>query len=121
MNNFAFAAEINSLVNRSTTYMTDMQQYGVPEYWEPANKYGDCEDYALLKRVKLIESGFDPTALHLACCWVETGEYHCVLLAETDNGIFALDNRRSLPVPPSELPYKWHKAWQDGKWREISF
>ena len=35
-NSYVVADEINSLVNRSTTYMTDWQQYGLPEYWEAA-------------------------------------------------------------------------------------
>ena len=46
--------------------------------------FGDCEDYALLKRKFLLNSGFERKDLHLACCWCENDEYHCVLLVNTD-------------------------------------
>lgn len=121
MNNYSIAERINTEVNASVSYMTDAQQYARPEFWEPAGKYGDCEDFALAKRGKLLSQGFDESALHLALCWVETGEYHCVLLAETDQGLFALDNRYPNPMPPKDLPYKWDKALRGSEWYAISF
>jgi len=121
MNKYSVAEIINTEVNTSVTYKSDLEQYGEREYWSEAGRFGDCEDYALLKKRKLIEQGFDKSGLHLACCWVETWEYHCVLLVETDKGVFVLDNRHAWPKVPGDLPYKWHKAWQDGVWREISF
>ena len=80
LNNYSIAERINSQVNASVTWMSDSEQFGVPEFWVEANTFGDCEDYALLKRHRLIESGFARKDLHLACCWDETGDYHCVLL-----------------------------------------
>jgi len=77
----------------------------------------------LLKRHRLIESGFARKDLHLACCWCETGAYHCVLLCNTDKGWFVLDNRYTWPMTPKSLPYKWDKALDevDGKWYALSF
>ena len=58
MNSHSLAERINSDVNASVSYKTDLEQYSKPEYWVEANTFGDCEDYALLKRHRLIESGF---------------------------------------------------------------
>jgi len=122
VNSYTIAERINSQVNASVTYKTDLQQYGKSEFWVEANTLGDCEDYALLKRAYLLEQGWDADKIHLACCWTEAGEYHCVLLVDTDNGWYALDNRHSAPMPPSSLGYTWDKALrEDGKWYAISF
>ena len=123
MNSHSLAERINREVNASVTYKSDLEQFGVPEFWQEAGKFGDCEDYALLKRQVLLKSGFDRKDLHLACCWVETGDYHCVLIVDTDKGFFVLDNRYPFPTPPKQLPYKWDKALDevDGKWYELSF
>lgn len=122
-NSYKLAERINSDVNASVKYKTDLEQYSTPEYWVEAGTLGDCEDYALLKRQVLLKSGFERKDLHLACCWVETGEYHCVLLCRTDKGWFVLDNRHALPMIPKSLKYAWDKALDevDGKWYELSF
>ena len=121
MDSYSLAERINSDVNASVTYKTDLDQYSRPEYWCEAGKYGDCEDYALLKRAYLLEQGWPNDKLILACCAVETGEYHCVLIVETDKGWFVLDNRYQSLMPPSMLPYKWGKGLRGNKWYELSF
>lgn len=122
MNNYNVAQRINSQVNASVTYKTDLAQFEVPEFWQEAGKFGDCEDYALLKRALLLEQGWSSDKLNLCCCWVETGGYHCVLLVDTDKGFYILDNRYAWPMTPKSLPYKWDKALrEDGKWYELSF
>jgi len=72
VNSYNVAERINRDVNASVTYKTDLEQYSTPEFWKEADKFGDCEDYALLKRQRLIESGFARKDLHLACCWDNT-------------------------------------------------
>lgn len=57
MNNYSLAERINLQVNASVSYKTDLEQYGVPEFWTEAGTFGDCEDYALLKRAYLLEQG----------------------------------------------------------------
>ena len=122
VNSYSVAERINSQVNASVQYKTDLEQYDKPEFWVEANTFGDCEDYALLKRAYLLEQGFDVDKIHLACCWTETGQYHCVLLVDTDSGWYALDNRHYSPMKPSALGYTWDKALrEDGKWYAISF
>ncbi len=123
MNSYNLAERINSDVNASVTYKTDLEKYSTPEIWREAGSFGDCEDYALLKRQRLLEAGFASKDLHLACCWVETGGYHAVLLCNTSKGWFVLDNRYNWPMTPKSLPYRWDKALDevDGKWYELSF
>ena len=122
MSNYSVAERINSDVNASVAYKTDLAQYAKSEFWIEAGRFGDCEDYALLKRQLLLNGGFARKDLHLACCWCETGDYHCVLLVNTDKGWYILDNRHTFPMPPKSLPYKWDKVLrEDGKWYELSF
>jgi len=122
-NSYNLAKRINREVNASVTYKTDLEQYSTPEFWKEASAFGDCEDYALLKRHRLIESGFARKDLHLALCWDETEAYHCVLLCSTDKGWFVLDNRHPLPMIPKQCGYAWDKALDevDGKWYVLSF
>ena len=123
MQSYSVAERINSKVNASVRYKTDLEQYATPEYWVEANTFGDCEDYALLKRQRLLEAGFARKDLNLACCWTETRDYHCVLLCRTDKGWFVLDNRYNWLMAPKSLTYHWDKALDevDGKWYELSF
>ena len=127
MNNYNAAQRINSQVNASVTYKTDLAQFEVPEFWQEAGKFGDCEDYALLKRALLKEQGFDADKIHLATCWInvkadDTG--HCVLIVETDKGQFVLDNNLKDPVllnfQAADYKYIWNIIERGGKWYEFS-
>ena len=120
MQSYSVAERINRDVNASVKYKTDLGQYGVPEFWTVANKFGDCEDYALLKRKMLIDAGFDRDKIHLCTCFVGDAG-HCVLLVETDRGNYILDNNQSEPVQPNFLSYKWDKIQKGDKWYELSF
>jgi predicted transglutaminase-like cysteine proteinase len=127
VNSYSLAERINSDVNARVTYKSDLEQFGVPEFWQEAGKFGDCEDYALLKRELLKEQGFDAEKIHLATCWInvkadDTG--HCVLIVETDNGQFILDNNLKDPVPLNfesvGYKYLWNIIERGGKWYEFS-
>jgi predicted transglutaminase-like cysteine proteinase len=86
---------VNRAVNREIKPKTDLQNYGVREKWTyPNNGYGDCEDYALLKKRRLVALGWPPESLHIAIVWNKKVG-HSVLLARTDQGEFVLDNLRS--------------------------
>jgi len=119
MNNYKLAERINSDVNASVTYKTDLAQYGKPEYWCLPTNFGDCEDYALLKRKVLLEQGWPNDKLGLCVCYTQLGEGHCVLWVETDKGSFILDNNYAFPVKPSELPYKWESMLCDCQWVQL--
>ena len=119
-NSYDLAESVHRKVNSDTTYRTDLGQYGIPEFWAVAGKFGDCEDYALLKRKMLIDAGFDRDKIHLCTCFVGDAG-HCVLLVETDRGNYILDNNQSEPVQPNFLSYKWDKIQKGDKWYELSF
>ena len=119
-NSYKLAERINNTVNTSVTYKTDLEQYNKPEFWCLPSRFGDCEDYALLKRKMLIDAGFDRDKIHLCTCFVD-GAGHCVLLVETDRGNYILDNNQSEPVQPNFLSYKWDKIQKGDKWYELSF
>ena len=128
MNSYSVAERINREVNASVSYMSDSEQFGVPEWWSEARSgFDDCDGYALLKRELLKEQGFDAEKIHLATCWInvkadDTG--HCVLIVETDNGQFILDNNLKDPVPlnfqTADYKYLWNIIERGGKWYEFS-
>ena len=119
MNSYATAERVNSDVNSQVQYKTDFYQYGTPEFWTVANKFGDCEDYALAKRTALLQAGWPKDKLGLCVCYTQSGEGHCVLWVNTDKGSFILDNNYDFPMKPSELPYRWESMLCDGAWRQL--
>jgi predicted transglutaminase-like cysteine proteinase len=84
---------INRAVNREIAPATDMEIYGVAEYWTIPTTRGDCEDYALLKRKRLIARGWPTSTLLMTVVRDEKGEGHAVLTARTVQGDFILDNK----------------------------
>lgn len=85
--------EVNRAVNTAIEPLTDMELYGVSEFWTLPVDKGDCEDYALLKREVLIRRGWPSSALLLTVVRDEKGEGHAVLTARTQQGDFVLDNK----------------------------
>lgn len=82
----------------------------VKDDWRPLDASGgDCDSYATAKFRALVELGWHAPLLRLATCWVETGGYRAVLLADLDDQTWCLDNRHPHPVEYQLLPYKWHK------------
>jgi predicted transglutaminase-like cysteine proteinase len=85
--------EVNRRVNTLIAPATDLELYGVVEYWTMPSTSGDCEDYALLKRQILIRKGWPPGALLLTVVRDENGDGHAVLTARTSQGDYILDNK----------------------------
>jgi predicted transglutaminase-like cysteine proteinase len=85
--------DVNLLVNRIVTPATDLEIYHRDEVWTLPGAYGDCEDYALLKRKWLEERGWPTSSLLITVVFDEVGEGHAVLLAHTSRGDFVLDNK----------------------------
>lgn len=119
---YTVAAGINTVVNNSVGYMTDQQQYGVPEYWVPANigGNGDCEDYALAKRRMLMDVGWARSDACLLTCF-DGPDGHCVLLVNTDAGWRILDNKSPDLRKASECPYRWALILRNGRWWYAGF
>jgi len=85
--------DINRLINNAIAPATDLEVYGVKEYWTLPSTRGDCEDYALLKRRMLISRGWPVSSLLLTVVRDEKGDGHAVLTARTLQGDFILDNK----------------------------
>ena len=84
---------VNRQVNAEIAPATDLEIYGQTEYWTIPTTRGDCEDYALLKRKRLIARGWPSSALLLTVVRDEKGEGHAVLTARTHQGDYILDNK----------------------------
>ena len=115
--------DVNNAVNREPG-VTDLALYGRPEFWTLMDGHGgDCEDYALTKRARLIAAGLPPDCLQIARGRLFDGSGHAVLLVETDRGAYVLDN-----INPAILPWRDRRVsirrWtdrtsSDGQW--VSF
>jgi predicted transglutaminase-like cysteine proteinase len=95
---------INQQVNADIKAKTDKDHWGVEDIWDFAEDgYGDCEDYQLVKRKRLVEAGFPRRALRMTVVIDEEGAGHAVMMVRTDRGDFILDNKRNAILP-------WHKT-----------
>ena len=98
---------VNREVNRAITPATDLEVYGVNEYWTLPTTRGDCEDYALLKRHKLIEKGWPVSSVLVTVVRDEKGEGHAVLTVRTVQGDFILDNKSEDVKIWTTTPYQY--------------
>jgi predicted transglutaminase-like cysteine proteinase len=97
---------VNRQVNAEIRPVTDMVQYGVEDYWTlPRSGKGDCEDYALLKRQRLIRAGWPVSSLLMTVVFDEKKEGHAVLTARTADGDYVLDNKTDTLKLWSKTPY----------------
>lgn len=119
---------VDAEVNNDSNYVSDLSQYGVPDFYEHKNKNKDCEDYAFAKRKILKDKYHWPWQLmRFAICIVEpfdvvdavtqetrpaTREERChgILLVDINTGsgvqTMSLDNRKDRPTPFQETGYE---------------
>jgi predicted transglutaminase-like cysteine proteinase len=84
---------VNKWVNETIKPLTDLEHWGVVEHWSyPDDGYGDCEDYMLLKRRMLIQSGWPREAVLVTVVRNKKDEGHAVLTVATNKGDYILDN-----------------------------
>lgn len=113
---------INATANANVQPVTDYDYFGVEEVWTLPSLYGDCEDYALLKRKQLMERSWPASALLITVVRQRNGEGHAVLTVRTDRGDFVLDNLNESVLPWHETEYTFLKrqaAAHSGKWEGI--
>ncbi len=101
--------EVNTLVNHTVIPVTDLQYYHREEVWTLPTSYGDCEDYALLKRKWLVDRGWPTGSLLITVVFDEVGEGHAVLIARTSDGDFVLDNKTDKVKRWYETAYRYVK------------
>jgi len=114
--------DINYQVNMAVEPVTDLEYYKTEEYWTYPDKYGDCEDYVLLKQYMLMQKGWPASSLLITVVKQVSGDGHAVLTVRTDLGDFALDNLRMKIDTWDKTPYRYIKRQSvsnSGKWKSI--
>jgi predicted transglutaminase-like cysteine proteinase len=92
--------EINRAINLAIRPMSDLAQYGVPDFWSSplatfTSGAGDCEDYAIAKFAALGLAGISSEDLRIVIMRdTISGEAHAVAAARLDGHWLMLDNRR---------------------------
>ncbi|UVF17942.1 transglutaminase-like cysteine peptidase [Microvirga terrae] len=102
--NWQVLNRVNQQVNAAIKAKSDFDHWGIEDIWDFAEDgYGDCEDYQLLKRKRLVEAGFPHRAVRMTVVIDEDGAGHAVMMVRTNRGDFILDNKRNAVLP-------WHKT-----------
>lgn len=90
---------INRAVNLGVRPVSDLEQYGYPDFWASplqtlASAAGDCEDYAIVKYVLLRDMGFDASDLRFVIVRDNARQTeHAVVAVREAQEWLILDNR----------------------------
>jgi predicted transglutaminase-like cysteine proteinase len=118
---------INRAVNADIRYKTDLAIYNRGDFWTyvAGRGEGDCDDYAVTKKLRLRAAGWPAGSMRLTLCWTENtgpqsglplGEgYHAVLAVCGTKMTWILDNRHLNPRKWDTLRYTWHRWEVPGK------
>ncbi len=123
----ALAQKVNRQVNSAVHEVSDRNQYGVEEYWAlPSGRGGDCEDFALMKKMVLMKQGVPASQLMIATVLDRHRAPHAVLVLRTGSGDLVLDNLRGqirswqdtgysfLRIQDPKSPKVWHAVLAGG-------
>jgi predicted transglutaminase-like cysteine proteinase len=106
-------AKLLDLVNREVNgaISPTIKGYGsdLQEGWTISPGVGDCNDYAVTKRHKLLQNGLPAKALRLSVVKTATGIGHLVLVVVTTKGDLVLDNLTETIRPWQTTDYHWLK------------
>ena len=100
---------INRAVNLALIPTSDEAQWGVADHWSPPfetlqTHRGDCEDYAIVKYVALLEAGLSRDDLKIVILRnFVPNEDHAVLAARVDGEWLILDNNSLALVRDSDM------------------
>ena len=97
---------INAEINTSISYVGE--QDGEDD-WKLNPASGDCEDFAVTKRQRLLRAGWPSGALRIATARTTDGIGHAVLVVSTSQGDLVLDNRTNVVKPWKAVDLKWIK------------
>lgn len=120
---------VNAEINAAIRADDDLRAYRQADYWTipratgRARPVGDCEDFALAKRERLLALGVPSEALSIALVTTRTGLSHAVLLVATDQGEYVLDNLTPWVVHWTEARLTWRERQAPGqmlKWVHVA-
>lgn len=97
---------VNSEINTAIVYVGELE--GQDE-WKLNPASGDCDDYAVTKRQRLLRAGWPSGALRIATASTPSGIGHAVLVVSTTQGDLVLDNRTNVVKPWKAVDLKWIK------------
>jgi len=101
--------KINTFANETIEPVSDLDLYKVVEHWTYPQTQGDCEDYVLLKRKKLMMMGWPAEALLITVVRDQNNRGHAVLTVATDKGDYVLDNQSGEILPWQATGYTYYK------------
>ena len=111
--------KIHREVNAEFRFIDDLEWRGKEDEWSyPVLGAGDCEDFALEKRKRLVEQGLPRAAISMTIVYhKEFKSPHAILLVETNEGTVALDNPSNEIVCWDKAPYNYEtRERPDGRW-----
>jgi len=115
---------VNAEVNARIRPVTDLELFGVEEYWTyPVDGAGDCEEYVLEKKRVLVSRGWPASALLITVVKDTNNAGHAVLTVRTDQGDIILDNQIEAVLPWYSAPYRFVKRQSvshPAQWAAIS-
>ena len=100
---------INRAVDLAITATRDEAQWGVADHWSPPfetlqSRRGDCEDYAIVKYVALLQAGLSHEDVRIVILRnVLQREDHAVVAARVDGQWLILDNVRLALVRDTDM------------------
>jgi predicted transglutaminase-like cysteine proteinase len=112
---------VNSMVNSHIAERSDISTTGWGDVWTLPSTQGDCEDFAIMKKAKLIERGWPASVLLLTVGRLKD-RGHTVLTVRTSDGDLILDNRTSeiRNWSQTSLRYYARQSQSDGiEWKRI--
>lgn len=104
----ALLNRVNAEVNKAVRFREDRAELWQRPVAQPGRKLeGDCEDYSLEKRARLIAEGYPADSLFFAVAYVPRAGLHTVLVARLPEGDHVLDNRTPWVTPWDQTGYTW--------------
>jgi predicted transglutaminase-like cysteine proteinase len=113
---------VNRSVNTRIQERSDLETSGIEDRWSIPTRYGDCEDFAILKKRELMKQGWPAAALLLTVVRLRfSGEGHVVLTVRTSEGDLILDNHTNAIRDWSKTSYRYYaRQTQKGAgWQRI--
>jgi predicted transglutaminase-like cysteine proteinase len=99
-------AELEAVNREVNAAITPKPDEGL-DTWTLGAAAGDCDDYAVEKRHRLIARGWPRGAVTLAVARIGGGEFHLLTVVATDQGDYVLDNRNAAVRPWQRTGYRW--------------
>jgi predicted transglutaminase-like cysteine proteinase len=110
---WASLKDVNQTVNRAI--IPETNEFGLAtEAWLIDPERGDCNDYAVSKRHRLLRGGWPARTLLLGEVVTVWGKHHLVLVVLTRSGDLVLDNLTPQIRPWSRAPYRWVRIQSPG-------